>query len=77
MHALTDYDMDAVERNLRCLKETLGDGLVYSKDKLYETGHRLLTYTDADWVRYLDEHMSVSGYCVFIRNNVVAWSNKK
>ncbi|CAN6439380.1 unnamed protein product [Victoria cruziana] len=77
MHAPTDAHMEAVKRILRYLKGTLNDGLVYSKDEQYFNGHRLLTYTDADWAGDPDERRSTSGYCVFIGNNAVVWSSKK
>ncbi|CAN6459301.1 unnamed protein product [Victoria cruziana] len=69
--------MEAVKRILRYLKGTLNDRLVYSKDERYLDGHRLMTYTDADWSGDPDERRSVSGYCVFIGNNSVVWSSKK
>ncbi|CAN6466402.1 unnamed protein product [Victoria cruziana] len=77
MHAPTDAHMEVVKRILRYLKGTLNDGLVYSKDDRYLDGHRLMTYTDADWAGDPDERRSVSGYCVFIGNNAVVWSSKK
>ncbi|CAN6465147.1 unnamed protein product [Victoria cruziana] len=77
MHAPTDAHMEEVKRILRYLKGTLNDGLVYSKDDRYLDGHRLMTYTDADWTGDPDERRSVSGYCIFIGNNAVVWSSKK
>ncbi|CAN6469819.1 unnamed protein product [Victoria cruziana] len=77
MHAPTNIHMEAVKRILRYLKGTLNDGLVYSKDDQYDGGHRLVTYTDADWAGDPDERRSVSGYCVFIGHNAVVWSSKK
>ncbi|CAN6456408.1 unnamed protein product [Victoria cruziana] len=77
MHAPTDCHMEAAKRILRYLKGTVGDGLAYVKDDIYTSGHRLFTYTDADWAGDPDERRSVSGYCVFIGNNVISWSSKK
>ena len=77
MHAPTDVHMEGVKRILRYLKGTIGDGLMYTKDTAYTSGHRLFTYTDADWAGDPDERRSVSGYCILIGNNIVTWSSKK
>ncbi|MFV0960695.1 Ty1/Copia family ribonuclease HI, partial [Klebsiella pneumoniae] len=77
MHAPTDCHMESVKRILRYLKGTVGDGLRYTCDKDYDSGHHLTTYSDADWAGDPDERRSVSGYCVFIGQNVVTWSSKK
>ncbi|CAN6470472.1 unnamed protein product [Victoria cruziana] len=77
MHAPTDVHMEAVKHILKYLKGTLNDGLVYSKDDQYLDGHRLIIYTDADWAGDPDERKFVSGYCIFIGQNVVVWSSKK
>ncbi|CAN6456717.1 unnamed protein product [Victoria cruziana] len=77
MHAPTDVHMKTVKRILRYLKSTLNDGLVYSKDDQYLDGHKLITYTEADWAGDPDERKSVSGYCIFIGQNIVIWSSKK
>ena len=49
MHAPTDCHMECVKRILRYLKGTVGDGLRYIPDGDYISGHRLITYSDADW----------------------------
>ncbi|CAN6439852.1 unnamed protein product [Victoria cruziana] len=77
MHAPMDCYMKVAKMILRYLKGTVEDGLAYVKNDIYTSRHRLFTYTDADWAADPDEHRSVSGYCVFIGNNVVSWSSKK
>ncbi|CAN6479073.1 unnamed protein product [Victoria cruziana] len=77
MHVPTDVHIEAVKRILRYLKGTLNDGLVYSKDGQYLDGHKLITYTHADWAGDPDERKYVSGYYIFIGQNAVIWSSKK
>ena len=77
MHAPTDTHMEAVKRILRYLKGTIGDGLTYKRMSPTVDGHIISTYTDADWGSDLDEHRSVSGYCVFLNSNLVCWSRRR
>jgi hypothetical protein len=38
---------------------------------------RIEVYTDADWVRCLDDRKSTSGYYSFVGCNLVSWRSKK
>ncbi|KAL6330660.1 hypothetical protein AAG906_003271 [Vitis piasezkii] len=38
---------------------------------------KLVAFFDAYWVSNLDDHKSTSGYCLFLRTNLITWSAKK
>ncbi|CAL2259563.1 unnamed protein product [Prunus armeniaca] len=70
----TDLHMEAVKRILQYLKGTLGHGLPF-----HPSPHStiLVAYSDADWVGCPDTRRSTTGYCVFLRSNLISWSAKK
>ena len=37
----------------------------------------LIAYTNADWATDPDDIRSISGYCVYLGDNLVAWSSRK
>ena len=63
----------ACKRVLRYLKSTANMCLKFQKSEHLD----LIAYTDADWGRDLDDRRSISGYCVFLGDNLVAWSSRK
>ncbi|KAJ0985382.1 hypothetical protein J5N97_003738 [Dioscorea zingiberensis] len=73
MHAPTELHLQAVKRILRYVKGTLPYGLFFSPSP--PTG--LLAYSDADWAGCPDTRRSISGYCIYLGDNLIAWSSKK
>ncbi|GJY88229.1 ribonuclease H-like domain-containing protein [Tanacetum coccineum] len=43
----------------------------------YEVHHQLTAFTDADWAGCLVTRRSTSGYCVFLGDNLLSWSDKR
>ena len=40
-------------------------------------GHtRIECIYDVDWARSKEEKISTSGYCVFVRGNLISWKSK-
>jgi hypothetical protein len=62
-----------MKRVLRYLKGTLHYGL----SLLRSTNTNITAYSDADWAGCPDTRRSTSGYCVFVGDNLVAWSSKR
>ena len=46
---------------------------------LFKKGNELTleAYTDANYVRSIDDRRSTSSYCTFLGGNLVTWRNKK
>nr|GFA43073.1 ribonuclease H-like domain-containing protein [Tanacetum cinerariifolium] len=50
----------------------------YAVQKLYSsTTSTLVAYSDVDWAGCPTTRQSTSGYCVFLRNNLLFWSSKR
>ncbi|CAL2227718.1 unnamed protein product [Prunus armeniaca] len=65
--------LDAVHRLLRYLKIAPGQGLLFpSQGSLILRG-----YCDADWAGCPTTRRSISGYCVFLGNALIAWKTKE
>ncbi|GJW76284.1 putative RNA-directed DNA polymerase [Tanacetum coccineum] len=58
---------------LRYLKGSPGLGIHFSK----ESGMSLKAYSDADWAKCVVTRKSLTGYCVFINDNLISWKSKK
>ncbi|KAH9696050.1 retrovirus-related pol polyprotein from transposon RE1 [Citrus sinensis] len=63
----------ACKRIMRYLKNTMNMCLRFRKSEYFD----ITAYTDADWASDLDDKRSISGYCVYLGNNLVAWSSRK
>ena len=59
MQASYEEHMEAVNKNLRYLKITLGKGLMFRK----ADRRAVETYIDSDWVESIVDRKSTSGYC--------------
>ncbi|GJY18104.1 ribonuclease H-like domain-containing protein [Tanacetum coccineum] len=54
------------------------DGVSISDSTLYRSlAGSLVAYTDADWAGCPTTRRSTSGYCVFLRDNLLSWSAKR
>ena len=57
----------------RYIKGTPGQGVLYEN-----IGHtQIVGYCNADWVGLPIDRCSTSGYCIFIRGNLISWKCKK
>ncbi|GKC17440.1 retrovirus-related pol polyprotein from transposon TNT 1-94, partial [Tanacetum coccineum] len=62
-----------VKRIFRYLRQTINNGLWYSK----ESGFELIAYSDADHAGCNDDFKSTSGGIQFLGDKLVSWSSKK
>ena len=73
MHLPHKKHFEVVYQILRCLKGTLGKGLLFQKT----TQQNIEAYTDADWVGSIIDMSSTLGYCTYVWGNLVTWRSKK
>ncbi|XP_060182830.1 uncharacterized mitochondrial protein AtMg00810-like [Lycium barbarum] len=73
MHAPRQVHMHALKRIIRYIQGTLDYGLHLYPSSVAD----LLSYTDADWRGCPDIRRSMSGYCVFLGDNLISWSSKR
>ncbi|GJY70572.1 ribonuclease H-like domain-containing protein [Tanacetum coccineum] len=71
MHDPRKRHFSALKRILRYVRGTLGYGLQFSSSTT-----SLVAYSDADWTSCPTTRRSTSGFCVFLRNNLLSWSSK-
>jgi hypothetical protein len=65
--------MKTVRRILRYIKGSPRNGLWFKSN-----GHlRIEDYCDVDWASCVDDCRYMTGYCVRVRINLVAWRSKK
>lgn len=65
--------LHALKRIVRYLKGTISYGLQLQKGSISD----LVAYSDADWAGCPDTRRSTSGYCVYLRPNLISWSSKR
>lgn len=63
----------AMKRVLRYAKGTSDFGILYGRSK----DPRLIGFRDSDWVGYIDDKKSTSGYVFSLGTGAVTWTNKK
>lgn len=73
MHAPLESHLKIVMRLLRYLKLSLGKGILFSRGNSFE----LKSFVDADWGKCITTRKSVTGFCVYLGNNLVSWKSKK
>ncbi|KAJ0925089.1 putative RNA-directed DNA polymerase [Helianthus annuus] len=73
MHKPLTVHLRIALRLLRYLKLSPGKGLVFKKSDSFD----LTCFADSDWAKCLDTRKSVTGYCIFLGNNLVSWKSKK
>jgi hypothetical protein len=72
MHAPRTSHLSAIDRILRYLKCTPGQGIWMRKNG----SNDVVSFSDADWAGSCDRK-STTGFCTFVGGNLVTWKNKK
>ena len=70
---LGESHLAALKRILRYIRGTLHLGLLIRLSVQSD----LVVYSDADWDGCPDTRRSISGYAVFLGDNLVSWSSKR
>lgn len=73
MHSPGPEHFETAYRILKFLKGTPGRGLMFEKWNHLQ----IEVYTDVDWAGSLTNRRLTSGYCTFVRGNLVTWRSKK
>nr|GEX09301.1 ribonuclease H-like domain-containing protein [Tanacetum cinerariifolium] len=72
MHDPREPYLSAMKHILRYVRGTLDHGLQLY---IFPTS-QLIAYSDADWAGCPNTLRSISGYCVFLGDNLITWSSK-
>ncbi|KAK6116290.1 hypothetical protein DH2020_049966 [Rehmannia glutinosa] len=68
-----DSHWKALKRVLRYLAATSNFGLNFTKSSTLQ----ITGYSDSDWATDLDDRKSITGFCVYLGDNLVSWCSKK
>lgn len=69
----TSSHLQAANHLLKYLKENPGQGILIKPI----TKFQLRAFVDAEWGACLDTRRSVTGFCVFLDDTLIAWKSKK
>ncbi|XP_042972778.1 uncharacterized mitochondrial protein AtMg00810-like [Carya illinoinensis] len=72
MHKPSLCHFQAVKQILRYIKGTLRYGLSFTPS----SSCNILAYSDADWAGRPDTQRSISGYAIYLGDNLVSWHSK-
>ncbi|GKC63568.1 hypothetical protein Tco_1096166 [Tanacetum coccineum] len=73
MHAPIQSHFSAPLRVLRYLKNAPGTGVKFDKGNSFS----LHAFSDADWAKCPKTRKSVSGFCLYLCDNLVSWKSQK
>lgn len=74
MHAPLQSHLNLGLRVLKYLKLAPGSGISFDK---CSHGFKVVAYSDSDWAKRPITRKSVSGYCMFVNDNLVSWKSNK
>ncbi|XP_019198264.1 PREDICTED: uncharacterized protein LOC109192121 [Ipomoea nil] len=69
----TSTHLTAAHRVLRYLKGSPGKGIFYHSNSQF----KLYGFSDSDWANCPESRKSVTGYCIYLGNNLISWRTKK
>ncbi|XP_025648306.1 uncharacterized mitochondrial protein AtMg00810-like [Arachis hypogaea] len=72
-HEPTLKHWKSVKRILRYVQGTVEHGIVFTKS----TNFRILAFADSDWGGDLEDRKSITGFCVYLDNNLISWKSSK
>ena len=73
MHDPREAHFHALKRILRYVKGTISYGIKMTRSQSLS----ITAYSDASWAGFPSTRCSTSDYCVFLGENLVAWSSKR